>query len=131
MSPTPWFKVDDTLHAHPKARRAGKSAMGLWALAGSYCMAYKLDGQIDSEWIATQRGRAEAVKLCAAKFWHANGHDCEECPQPLDPLGFVFHDWFDNQPSAEEIERDREATRDRQRKSREKRRKAREESIDA
>lgn len=25
----PWFKVDDKIHSHPKARRAGLAAMGL------------------------------------------------------------------------------------------------------
>lgn len=26
----PWFKVDDRLHDHFKARQAGKAAMGVW-----------------------------------------------------------------------------------------------------
>lgn len=123
----PWFKVDDTLHGHPKARRAGRSAMGLWALAGSYCMAYKLDGHVDREWVSTHRGGPkDADALVAANFWHGRGHVCDDCPQPNDPNGWVFHDWLHSQPSAEEIEKDREQSRERQRKFRETRRAARE-----
>ena len=127
----PWFKVDDTLHAHPKAELAGRPAMGLWALAGSYCMAYKIEGQISAKWVSGKHGKADAGRLVDAGFWHMKGHHCDDCPQPDDPLGYVFHDWLDSQLGADEIEKDREAARDRQRKFREKRRIAREESNDA
>lgn len=39
-----WFKVDDKLHDHRKARKAGKSAMGVWVLAGSWCMSSETAG---------------------------------------------------------------------------------------
>ena len=32
----PHFRVDDALHSHPKAQRAGDEALGMWTLAGSY-----------------------------------------------------------------------------------------------
>ena len=39
-----WFKVDDKLHDHRKARRAGKAAIGVWVLAGSWAMDNLTDG---------------------------------------------------------------------------------------
>lgn len=118
-----WFKVDDLLHGHPKTRRADLPAMGLWSIAGSYCMAYKLDGHVDREWVTTWRnGPKLAERLVAAGFWHANGHTCHECPQPDDPNGWVFHDWFDVQPSSDEIEKTRAAARERQANYRKRRR---------
>ena len=56
----PWFKVDDTWHSHPKARRASLGAVGLWSMCGSYSMAYKTDGWVP-EWFARFRSAAEAV----------------------------------------------------------------------
>ena len=112
----PWFKVDDMLHAHPKARKAGLEAMGLWALAGSYCSAYKLDGHVDSDWIEGQkRGRTLANRLVSAGLWHESGHQCEGCPQPNEPRGFIFHDWADSNPTADEVEAKRASDRERQR----------------
>mgnify|MGYP003619309605 CR=1 FL=1 len=56
-----WFKVDDTLHSHPKARRAGLTAVGLWAMSGSYCMSYKTDGFIP-EWFVRGCGAGAAAE---------------------------------------------------------------------
>ena len=39
-----WFKVDDKLHSHMKAAMAGVPALGLWVLAGSWCMDQLEDG---------------------------------------------------------------------------------------
>lgn len=100
----PWFKVDDALHSHPKARVAGLPAMGLWAIAGSYSMSYKTDGFVPT-WFVTgwPQGRNLAARLIAAHLWEATED------------GFQFHDWADFQPTAEEIEAEREKSRERQR----------------
>ena len=114
-----WFKVDDLLHGHPKARKAGLTSIGLWALSGSYCMAYKLDGHIDRDWVSSWPGGVKTANaLAKAGLWHATGHDCPRCPQPADPIGWVFHDWDDVQPTADEIEKKREKDRARQRQRR-------------
>jgi len=115
----PWFKVDDTLHSHPKPRRAGLPAMGLWALSGSYCMAYKTDGFVP-EWFVSSwpQGRKHADALAKAGKWEPGEKDGE--------VGWFFHDWLDYQPSSDEIEADREHARDRQRKRRQKLRESRE-----
>ena len=114
-----WFKIDDQLHGHPKARRAGLDAMGLWVVAGSYSAAYKLDGHIDREWVASwPKGANRAAQLVKAGLWHTTGHRCGDCPQPDDPDGWVFHDWADQNPTSEEIEKKRDHDRERQRKRR-------------
>lgn len=103
-----WFRTDDTLHSHPKARRAGLEAMGLWCLCGSWSMQYKTDGFVP-EWFAHDfpRGRKLAQSLIAAGLWRNGSRDGE--------VGYQFHDWLDIQPSSDEIERDRERNRERQR----------------
>lgn len=110
----PWFKIDDTLHSHPKIRGAGLPAMGLWALAGSYSMAYKTDGFVPMWFVETwPQGARRARELTQNGLWNET------------ETGFQFHDWDDFQPTADEIEKDRESARERQRRRREKQREAR------
>ncbi len=114
----PWFKVDDTLHSHPKPRRAGLAAYGLWSLAGSYSMAYKLDGFVPDDYVAGWRGgAAQAAALVKVGAWKRVERDGE--------WGYQFHNWEHFQPSSDEIERDREHARLRQQRRREKQREAR------
>lgn len=114
----PWFKVDDTLHSHPKPRKAGLQAIGLWTLAGSHCMAYKSDGFVPEWFVAGwPQGRKLADVLVKTTQWEIGEKDGE--------AGWYFHDWMHYQPSSEEIEQDRENSRERQRKSRAKLRRAR------
>lgn len=109
----PWFKVDDTLHSHPKPRRVGLQAVGLWTLAGSYCMSYKTDGFVPEWFVASwPSGRKTADALVKGGLWEIGERDGEG--------GWYFHDWLHYQPSADEIEADRENARERQRKRREK-----------
>ena len=102
----PWFKVDDGLHAHPKSRAAGPAALGLWVITGSYSMAYKLDGFAPEWFVETwPRGKKLAEQLVKSGLWEA----AEMNGTP----GWRFHDWLDYQPSAEDIEADRAASRER------------------
>lgn len=87
-----WFKVDDKLHDHRKARKAGRSAMGVWVLAGSWSMDNLTDGFIPSDVLARWGTRADADKLVKAGFWFDDEHDGEP--------GWRFHDWERFQPSA-------------------------------
>ena len=114
-----WFRSDDGLHSHPKTRRAGVEAMGLWVVAGTYSSAYKLQGFVPDSYVASwgRKGRALAAKLVAAGLWEP-ANDLVEGP------GWQFHDWIDYNPTAEQIERDRELARLRQARSREKKRAA-------
>lgn len=101
------FKVDDQLHTHPKAARAGDAAMGMWTRAGSYCMAYKTEGHVPESWVRVQQqGRKKADALVQAGMWVR----CDD-PEP----GWQFHDWEDIQDTAEQIEIRRERSRERTR----------------
>ena len=115
----PWFKVDDTLHSHPKVRRAGAAAVGVWATSGSFAMAYKTDG-FGPAWYLESWGKTgvtAARKLVEVGLWSPATKGEEK--------GWQFHDWDDYQPSSDEIERDREMARERQRKHRAQKREAR------
>ena len=93
-----WAKVCDTLHSHPKARRAGLPALGLHLLALSYCGAYLTDGFVDQPWLDERlRGRERRLpgQLVDAGLW-----------EPAEG-GFLVHDFLDLNPSREEIERRR------------------------
>ena len=106
-----WFKVDDTLHSHPKGRRAGLAAIGLWTMAGSWCMSYKTDGFIPAWFVDSwPDGHALAARLVDAGLWSPAVVTSEK--------GWIYHDWDDYQPSSVEIEKGREAARDRQRRHR-------------
>lgn len=104
----PWFKVDDTLHSHPKARRVPLAAVGLWTMCGSHCMSYKTNG-FAPDWLILSfpRGKSLADALVREGLWSPAKKDDEN--------GYQFHDWLHYQQSAEEIERDREHNRQRQR----------------
>jgi len=107
----PWFKVDDELHGHPKPRRAGLAAYGLWTVSGAYSMAYKTDGFVP-EWYVRSwpQGAKLAASLVQVGAWSADQKEGES--------GWSFHDWADYQPLSDEIEADRENARRRQRERR-------------
>jgi hypothetical protein len=116
-----FFNVDDHAHGHPKHRAAGLAAVGLWTLAGSYCRAYKLDGQVPGWYVSSwPSGGRLAATLTDVGLWHQVGHNCPDCPQPDDPNGWVFHDWLDIHDSSNEVERQRQQGRRRQRERRQK-----------
>lgn len=103
----PHFRVDDALHSHPKAQRAGDEALGMWARAGSFCMAYLTDGFVPEWWVRQQpKGIAKAKKLIAAGLWLGGAeHEGEQ--------GFRFHEFVGpgRQDSRSQIEADREKWR--------------------
>ncbi len=88
----PWFKVDDKLHDHRKSRKAGKSAMGVWVLAGSWSMDNDTDGFIPCDVLARWGTVADARRLIDAGLWREATHKGEQ--------GWRFHDWSRFQPSA-------------------------------
>lgn len=103
----PWFMVDDKLHSHPKAVRAGVSAMGLWSLAGSWSADQLTDGFIP-DYIAARidsDSEAHAAELVKARLWHTT----EKNGEP----GWQFHEWENFQPTREAVEAKREAARER------------------
>ena len=106
MIEIPWFKIDDNLHAHPKARRAGLEAIGLWALAGSHGMDYWNEGFVP-EWFVTSwpNGKKLAARLVSASLWEVGEKNGEQ--------GWYFHEWHERQPSKQQYETKKEATKER------------------
>src|SRR5437879_3350306 len=101
----PHFRVDDGLHANPKVVKAGDEAIGFWARAGAYCMAYLTDGFVPEWWVKSQpRGQAKARKLVDAGLWTP----CQRDNQP----GWEFHEW--RQDSKVQVEADRRSAAARQ-----------------
>lgn len=85
-----WFKVDDKLHSHVKAMRAGAEAMGLWVLAGSWAADHLTDGWVPDYAAVRLSAHAEqdAERLVAAGLWVPGEHEGDK--------GWWFHDWAEN-----------------------------------
>lgn len=101
-----WGRLDDKLHAHPKAEKADLEAMGLWAMALSYCCDQLTDGHITAARVAmlargVKRGSKLASRLVEVGFWHPINARCPAdhpgCERYLieGADGFRFHDWED------------------------------------
>jgi hypothetical protein len=114
-----WFKVDDGLHAHRKAVRAGVPAMGLWVLAGSWSADQLTDGWVP-DYIAARLDpdyAEHARSLVASGLWTPGESDGD--------TGWWFHQWAEQQPSREQVLAERKAAADRQRRARERARERR------
>jgi hypothetical protein len=106
-----WFKVDDTFFSHPKVQRCGLLAVGLWSVCGSYSACFRTDGFVSKRFVSgLSHGTRAAAELVAAGLWEPAERNGEK--------GWIFHDWHDYQPSAEEVEAKRELARERQRRHR-------------
>lgn len=99
-----WFKVDDSLTDHPKtvALEESKhfaSAMGLWALAGSWCAKHLTNGHVPTRMVRRLGFKpAHAEALVSVRFWDAADD------------GYQFHNWLKWQPSKESVTAKRDAT---------------------
>ena len=100
-----FFSVDDGAHGHPN--------MGRWAPSGRAVDPRRvvLSG-LQTRWadpwlvchVVAQR---QAVSCSFGGRWpgHEAGHKCDDCDQPDDKTGYIFHDWLDIHEGASEIER--------------------------
>lgn len=108
-----WFKVDDRLHAHRKARVAGLPAIGLWVLAGSWAADTLTDGFMPAgqpyAWAGPDTPELTR-RLVDAGLWLPTVHLGEE--------GWTFHDWQDFQPTRADVMAQRELWRDKKRRNR-------------
>jgi hypothetical protein len=94
----PWFKVDDKLHDHRKARKAGATAMGVWVLAGSWAADGLTDGFVPADVLPRWGRPRDAARLVDAGLWYPDEQDGEK--------GWRFHEWDERQPSrAETLEK--------------------------
>ena len=103
-----FFNIDDQAHSHPKFRKAGLAAVGLWTMAGSWSQAHKQEGFVP-DWfvISWPRGTKLATELVHAGLWDRGQRDAL--------AGYQFHDWLDIHATADEIELQRQKSRERQR----------------
>jgi hypothetical protein len=115
----PWFKIDDSAYFHPKIRRAGNAALGLWVRCGSFSAQHLLDGVVPGDTAGEFGTATQAAKLVAVGLWHSHGHTCPRCVQP-GPGDYVIHDYFEGgrNSSRAQVEAARKASADRQAKSR-------------
>lgn len=87
----PWFKVDDRLNGHPKAREAGLTAMGLWVMGGSWASQQLTDGHVPEWLVRDLKGQRAAERLIDAGLWlYTEG-------------GYVFHEWAQANPTRAEV----------------------------
>jgi len=109
----PWFKVDDSIHSHPKSHTAGLAAMGLWVVSGSHSAAYLSDGFISRRAVQKLAGKDTlklASRLVDAGLWYPDERDGE--------TGWSFHDWEQYQPTKAQVEQARKQARIRQKSRR-------------
>lgn len=116
-----WFKVDDGLHSHKKAVRAGVPAMGLWVLAGSWCADNLTNGWLP-DYIAMRLDpdyEQHAKALVQVGLWVEETRDEEP--------GWAFHEWNEpgRQPTKDQVLADRSAAADRQKRARDRARERR------
>lgn len=96
----PWFKVDDGFWSHPKVVELTDSAVALWVRAGSYAALHLTNGRISAGAVRMLgSARETADELVTAELW-----------EQVDAKTWQFKDWFDYQPTAEEVA-DRRAKR--------------------
>ncbi|MFJ9612676.1 mucin-2 [Streptomyces noursei] len=114
-----WAKLDDGFHSHPKVRKAGNAAVGLFARLLSYAGQHMTNGVVVGA-VARDYGTAPQLrKLTAVGLLHEHGHVCGTCAQP-DPGDYVVHDFLDSNPSRAQVRqaRDRDARRKRSERKR-------------
>ncbi len=110
----PWFRVDDDFALHPKAIAAGNNALGLWVRAGAYAAQYLTEGFVPAGMLPVLGGRPkDAEALVKAGLWRKTAG------------GWRFHQWEERQPTKAQVEADRAAAAERQRRARDKARQAR------
>ena len=108
----PWFKVDDSFYDHPKFLDVPNAAVGLWTKAGAWCAKHLTDGVISAKCVRALGGTPAQIKaLIKNGLWSEYKDDSgAKC--------YAFHDWFDMQPSREQVYEKREIERQKKRKQR-------------
>lgn len=104
-----WFRVDDNLAFHPKAMRAGNSAMGLWVRAGSWASQQLTDGYVPDDIARAIGSKADVERLLRSGLWLPSED------------GFEFHEFAERNPTRDEVQQRRKATAERIRRWRDKR----------
>lgn len=117
----PWFAIDDGFDTHPKVRKAGNAAAGLFCRLGAHCAKHLTEGRVDGVTARDYGTAAQLRKLVEVGMLHPDGHSCPRCPQPA-AGGYVLHDYLVYNKSRAQIESAREGGRKRQAKGRDRQR---------
>jgi hypothetical protein len=113
----PWFALDDGFDTHPKVRKAGNAAVGLFVRLGVHATRHLTEGHLDGSIVRSYGTAPNIRKLVAVGMLHEAGHACPRCPQLADGDYFI-HDYLDYNKSRAQIEAARENARKRQQKGR-------------
>lgn len=111
----PWFKVDDQFHASRKLNSIPKrhrlQAAGLWAITGSWASGQETDGFVPDYMIQVWSPTQKTVdSLVESGLWIRENN------------GFRFYSWLNYNPSKEDSDAKRAASKERMRQSRERNR---------
>ena len=109
----PWARIDDDFYIHPKVRRVWRCrpAIGLHALALSFCMRHGTEGEVPEWFVEDQlpdpgeRDQATAA-LVDGGLWRLKGDSWE------------IHDFLVYNPSNADVRARRAADRERKRQRR-------------
>ena len=106
-----WFKVDDGLHSSRKflsiPKRARFAAVGLWTVAGSWCADELTDGHVPDYMLDVWGAPPSAHEsLVNAGLWERESG------------GYLFCNWHEYQPSKQDVDAERAASRERMRELR-------------
>ncbi|MGV9756973.1 hypothetical protein ACWDUC_14300 [Streptomyces tricolor] len=112
-----WFALDDGFDSHPKVRKAGNAAVGLFVRLGVHATKHLTEGHLDGDIVRDYGTAATIRKLITVGMLHEPGHGCPRCPQPAAD-GYYIHDYLDYNKSRAQIEAAREAARKRQQRGR-------------
>ncbi|HUX70458.1 MAG TPA: hypothetical protein VMV41_08110 [Cellulomonadaceae bacterium] len=116
-----WARLDDQFPWSRKVRRLTDAAFRLHVTGIVACARDLTDGIVtsdDLEEFPPMRGLDKRLsELIERGQWHERGHDCAKCVQPP-TSGYVIHDYLDYNPAKADVEAERAAARDRQRKRR-------------
>jgi hypothetical protein len=97
-----WGRIDDSLHSHPKATKAGVEAMGLWVLAVSWACAYSPTGEVSMTQLVKLAGEKRTAERCAKKLVAAGLLESTDVKD-----SFVIHDFEEWNPDVVEFKRRR------------------------
>lgn len=111
---SPWARIDDKFHSHPKRFLVPLAADGLFVRALSYAADQLTDGFVPEPWVRQQvpgtRREWDQLGLVAAlvkaEMWSPVGG------------GYQINDYLEFNPSRAEVERKRQAAADRMRRNR-------------
>jgi hypothetical protein len=110
----PWVRFDDQFTIHRKVDGLSDAAFRLHASAIFWSARNLTDGFVSQEDLGGVTARVRTPERIAAEcvrreVWHDARLDCpsERCPGPVDDDGWIIHDYWQYQPTKEQVIRDR------------------------